>query len=150
MRDVRVTVLAAVVVLAGCGPSEQAVAADREALRQGVASDEQVAAALRPVDDLALGGKPAEAVAQLDEKVRPASQRSVALVKTLSATTPWGQEHRQTLGRLVSDRAASLDRYATALRSNELTAVVTALEEQQGLERRAAALAAAVQAPPAR
>lgn len=149
VRGVQVTVLAIAVAL-GCSSTNQAAeATDRATLRQGVASDEQVVALLRPVDDLALKGKPDEAVARLEADVRPASQRSVALVKTLSAATPWGQGHRQTLGVLVTDRAASIERYAAALRSNELTAVVAALEEQQGLDRRGAALAAAVASPAA-
>ncbi len=140
-----------VAVVAGCGPSEQAVAGDRESLRQGIATDVQVASALRPVDDLALKGKPDEAAAKLEADARPASRRSVEQVRALRAeATPWGQEHRRTLERLVSDRAASLDRYAKALRSNDLTAVVAALEEQQALERRASALLTAVQAPPSR
>ncbi|RYE85818.1 MAG: hypothetical protein EOO75_16515 [Myxococcales bacterium] len=151
MRAVLVTVVTIAAAL-GCSPGGRAAdaeATDRASLRQGVASDEQVVALLRPVDDLALKGKPDEAVARLESEVRPASQRSLALVKTLAATSPWGQGHRQTLGVLVTDRAASLERYAAALRSNDLTAVVAALEEQQGLDRRGAALAAAVQAPAA-
>ena len=143
--------VAAIAVVLGCNSSNLAAeATDRATLQQGVASDVQVAALLGPVDALALGGKPDEAVARLEGEVRPVSQKSVALVKTLSANTPWGQEHRQSLGRLVNDRAGSIEHYATALRSNDLTAVVAALEEQKGLERRAAALAAAVQAPAAR
>lgn len=143
----RVALLGALGWLAGCdrGSAE----ADREALRRGLQSDEQVVEALRAVDDLALKGKPQEAAALLGSGARPASQRSAALVQGLSAGSPWGKERLQELRKLTADRAASLDHYESALRGELIEKVVEALEEQKSLDRRGAALATALGRPAA-
>jgi hypothetical protein len=142
----RLALLGALLVLAGC--DRGSLEADREALRRGLQGDERVAAALRKVDDLAVKGKPQEAAALLAAEVRPASEQSTAQARTLRVGSPWGQERLQELRRLVDDRAASLDRYEAALKSELIERVVTVLEEQKSLDQRGIALAEALGRPP--
>ena len=138
----RLALLGALLALAGC--DRGSLEADREALRRGLQGDERVAAALRKVDDLAVRGKPQEAAALLAAEVRPASEQSMAQVRPLRVGSPWGQERLQELRRLVDDRAASLDRYEAALKSELIERVVTVLEEQKSLDQRGIALAEAL------
>ncbi|MCS6900915.1 MAG: hypothetical protein RMJ98_15130 [Myxococcales bacterium] len=141
----RFVLLGALLVLVGCDRSSPD--ADREVLRRGLQSDERVVEVLRKVDDFAMKGKPQEAAMLLRTEVRPASEQSAALARTLVVRSPWGQERLQDLRRLVDDRAASLDRYEAALTSELIERMVTALEEQKSLDQRGAALAESLGRP---
>lgn len=129
----------------GCNQGSPEV--DREALKRGLQSDERVVAVLHRVDELALKGKPQEASTLLGAEARPASQQSVALVKGLATGSPWGKARLQELQALTADRAASLDRYDTALKGEIIERVVAALEEQKSLDQRGVSLARALSGP---
>jgi hypothetical protein len=139
--------IALCLLLAACrrGPSP---VDDAPALHAALALDQQTSAVLHRADTLTLAGKSAEAATLIEQEGRPKAQAGEAAAGQVATTTAWGQARAKELKKLTHDRAESLTLYSRALAQKDMEMLITALDEQKGLEQRAVALEAALGAPP--
>ncbi len=130
----------ATVAIVACGPSEADHTRDRAAVEKVLAADVSVSGLLRQADGALAAGDREGAVAAVKTKVIPAADANVNAALSLHPTTPWGKARAADLTSLTADRRKSLDGYAAALAGDDGNALLSAIEGQKLIEKRALAL----------
>ena len=124
-------------------------AADEASLRDVIASDKHTGSLLHGVDDLAVKGKPSEAVTKIEREVVPAGEHAKQQAEAFAPRTRWGAERKAELVALVDDRQKATEAYAEALRSKIIQRLVEQMERQTEIERRAIKVEQSVLSVPA-
>ncbi|HEU4535481.1 MAG TPA: hypothetical protein VFS00_15235 [Polyangiaceae bacterium] len=147
-RPARALALALALAAFGCGPPRAQLESDQGLLRGLLGADGKVSGTLHQADR-------AMAIADADEarrlvlrEAKPAADDNVKRAEGAAPATEWGRARGGELRALLRERAASLDEYAAAMGSGDAERVLGALERQQAIERRALALAKALETLP--
>jgi hypothetical protein len=123
---------------AGCAKSESAIRAEERArLEPLVVEDERAARAMSEADHLQRKGDIIGALDTVDTRAKPAIEAGLRIHPTVTVRSDWGRAQHQALGRLLEGRLAQIEPYREAILSNDEQKLVSALEAQVRLDRRA-------------
>lgn len=144
----RVARVGAALVLLGCSKSDIELRADdKTQLVQILAEDTRASAAMSEADVASRQGHTERAIEALATRARPAVDGGLRLASSSTPKTEWGRTQKATLTKLLEDRGEMIGRYSEALASHEESKLLSSLEAQAELERRAVAVAAEVNGP---
>jgi len=150
MRTLAELVMLAALVT-GCSRSEPVVdetaarADDKRALGTIVAIDVRASQAMREADDAALKGDAGAATSVVRTRALPAVEEALRAAEGASMRSAWGRAKKEELTGVLRDRKASMPAYEEAATSGDPEKMLTAVEMQASLERRALAVVAAVE-----
>jgi hypothetical protein len=118
---------------------------DRARLERIVALDVTASQALRAADDAAMKGDAGAAVDQVHARALPALDEALRDAEGPPMKTAWGTQRKDALVGVLKDRKAEMPRYEEAVKSGDPEKMLTAVQAQAAIERRALGAVAAVQ-----
>ena len=124
------------------------LAKDRAALDRIVTADLELDRALKRADDLSAKGDDAAAADALEKRALPRATAALAEARAATTTSAWANDRRAEWLAIAADRAHEIPRYAAALRGDDVSEKLAALEAQAAIQRRAMSAAASVKAGP--
>ena len=139
------------VLLAACSkqvpvPDEAALRAeDKRALEGVVAIDVRASQAMRDADDATRVGDAGAASLAVTSRAVPAVDEALRAAESATMRSEWGKAKRDELAAILRDRKAEMPKYDEAVKSNDPEKMLTAIQAQAAIERRALATVAAVQ-----
>ncbi len=110
---------------------------DREALTKVVAVDMRASAAMRDADEAATKGDAGAALDIVAKRATPAVDEGLGLVDKTAVDTPWGKQKRDALAAVLRDRKKEMPRYEDAVKSGDLDKMLSAMQAQAEIEKRA-------------
>jgi hypothetical protein len=141
--------LALGLMVAACSrstPDEATLRADdKRELERVVALDVRASQAMRDADEATQKGDAGAAAVAVKSRAAPAIDEAIRAAESASLKTEWGRMKRDELLGIFRDRKAELPKYEEAVQSNDPEKMLTAIQAQAGIERRALATVAAVQ-----
>lgn len=141
----------AFVLLAACSrqapaPDEATLRAeDQRALSSVVAIDVRASQAMRDADDATRVGDAGAASLAVTGRAAPAVDEALHAAESATMRSEWGKAKRDELAAILRDRKAEMPKYDEAVKSNDPEKMLTAIQAQAAIERRALATVAAVQ-----
>lgn len=147
----------AVVALSICGlapacskgppPPDEATlrAEDKRELERIVAIDVRASIALREADDATRVGDSGAAASAVKTKAAPAVEEALRAAEGSSMKSTWGKAKRDELLAIFHDRKTEMPKYEEAVAGNDPEKMLSAIQAQAAIERRALATVAAVQ-----
>jgi hypothetical protein len=144
--------LLAVVLLAAAACSRQAPpdeatlrADDKRELERVVLIDVRASQAMRDADDATRVGDSGAASVAVTSRALPAVDEALRTAEGTPMKSEWGKARRAELVGILRDRKAEMPKYDDAVKSNDPDKMLTAIQAQAAIERRALATVAAVQ-----
>ena len=94
---------------------------------------------MHAADDAVAKGDAAKALALLESDAKPAIDEGLRLADSSAVTikTEWGKGKRDQIKKVLVDRKSELPRYTEAVKSNDAEKLLSAIEAQAAIERRA-------------
>jgi hypothetical protein len=146
--------LLALTVSAGCGcskatppaPDEATLRAeDKRELERIVAIDVRASKAMRDADDAARVGDAGAAGLALSSRAAPAVDEALRAAEGATMKSDWGRAKRDELAAIFRDRKSEMPKYEEAVKGDDPEKMLTAIQAQAAIERRALTTVAAVQ-----
>jgi hypothetical protein len=109
-----------------------------------VAEDVRASKAMHTADDAAAKGDATKALALIESDVKPAIEDGLRLADSAPVKTEWGKAKRDAIATVLRDRKNELPRYTEAVKSNDAEKMLSAMEAQAAIERRALAAVAGI------
>ena len=94
---------------------------------------------MHAADDAVAKGDGPRALALIDSDAKPAIEEGLRLADATPMKTEWGKAKREQIQRILVDRKNELPRYTEAVKSNDAEKLLSAIEAQAAIERRALA-----------
>lgn len=124
----------------GCTKSDAELRQDdRQSIEAIAAEDVRASRAMAEADTAARKGDVPGALDAVDNRARPAIEAGLRLASSADPKTEWGRTRRDTFAKLLEDRRAELGPYREAVKSGDAEKLVTAIDAQAKIERRAIA-----------
>jgi hypothetical protein len=139
------------VVLLACSrqqaaPDEATLRADdKRELERVVAIDVRASQAMRDADDATRVGDAGAASLAVTTRALPAVDEALRTAESTTMKSEWGKAKRDELVALFRDRKAEMPKYDEAVKSGDPEKMLTAIQAQAAIERRALVTVAAVQ-----
>jgi hypothetical protein len=99
---------------------------------------------MHAADDAVAKGDGTRALSLIDGEARPAIEAGLRLADGATITTEWGKGKRDAIANVLRDRKNELPRYTEAVKSNDAEKLLSAIEAQAAIERRALAAVAGI------
>jgi hypothetical protein len=99
---------------------------------------------MHAADDAAMNGDATRALALIESDAKPAMDEGLRLADGASVKTEWAKAKRDAIAAVLRDRKNELPRYTEAVKSNEAEKLLSAIEAQAAIERRALAAVAGI------
>jgi hypothetical protein len=80
------------------------------------------------------------ALAVIENEAKPAIDQGLRLAEGAKLETEWGKTKRDAIAKVLRDRKSELPRYTEAVKSNDAEKLLSAIEAQAAIERRALAV----------
>jgi hypothetical protein len=138
-------------LLAACSkpppvPDEATLRAeDRRTLEGVVAIDVRASQAMRDADDATRVGDAGAASLAVTSRAAPAVDEALHAAESATMKSDWGKAKREEMAGILRDRKAEMPKYDEAVKSNDPEKMLTAIQAQAAIERRALVTVAAVQ-----
>jgi hypothetical protein len=139
------------VVLLACSrqqaaPDEATLRADdKRELERVVAIDVRASQAMRDADDATRVGDAGAASLAVTTRALPAVDEALRTAESTTMKSEWGKAKRDELVAIFRDRKAEMPKYDEAVKSGDPEKMLTAIQAQAAIERRALVTVAAVQ-----
>lgn len=139
------------VVLLACSrqqpaPDEATLRAeDKRELERVVAIDVRASQAMRDADDAAQAGDAGAASLAVTGRALPSVDEALRTAEGATMKSTWGKAKRDELVGILRDRKAEMPKYEEAVRTGDAEKMLTAIQAQAAIERRALATVSAVQ-----
>jgi hypothetical protein len=101
--------------------------------------------AMHSADDALAKGDATNALALVESDAKPAIEEGLRLADGATMGTEWGKAKRDAIASVLRDRKSELPRYAEAVKSNDAEKLLSAMEAQAAIERRALAAVAGIE-----
>ena len=92
---------------------------------------------MHSADDAVAKGDAAKALALIESDAKPAIEEGLRLADSAKLETAWGKTRRDGIANVLRDRKNELPRYTEAVKSNDAEKLLSAIEAQAAIERRA-------------
>jgi hypothetical protein len=92
---------------------------------------------MHAADEAVAKGDAARALALIDTEAKPAIEEGLRLADSATIKTEWGKGRRDAIANVLRDRKNELPRYTEAVKSNDAEKMLSAIEAQAAIERRA-------------
>lgn len=141
----------ALALLAACSkeapiPDEATLRAeDKRTLEGVVAIDVRASKAMRDADDATRVGDAGAASLAVTSRAVPAVDEALHAAESATMRSEWGKAKREEMAAILRDRKAEMPKYDEAVKSNDPEKMLTAIQAQAAIERRALVTVAAVQ-----
>lgn len=99
---------------------------------------------MHAADDAVAKGDASRALVLIDTEAKPAIEQGLRLADTTTVQTEWGKAKRDQIQKVLVDRKNELPRYTEAVKSNDAEKLLSAIEAQAAIERRALAAVAGI------
>ena len=127
-------------LFSGCTKSEAELRQDdRATIEAIVVEDVRASRALADADAAARKGDVPAALDAVDHRAEPAIEAGLRLTASADPKTEWGRARRDVFAGILQDRRAELGRYREALKSGDPQKLISAIDAQAKIERRAIA-----------
>jgi hypothetical protein len=113
-------------------------------LSQIIEEDVRASKAMHAVDDAVAKGDAAKALALIESDARPAIDEGLRRADGATLKTEWAKGKRDALATVLRDRKSELPRYTEAVKSRDAEKLLSAIEAQAAIERRALAAVAGI------
>ena len=120
-------------------------AEDKRALEEVVALDVRASQAMREADTATGKGDAGSAADIVSSRARPAVEEALHAAESATMRSEWGKAKREEMAAILRDRKAEMPKYDEAVKSNDPEKMLTAIQAQAAIERRALTTVAAVQ-----
>ena len=120
-------------------------AEDKRALEGIVAIDVRASQAMRDADEATRVGDAGAASLAVKSRAEPAVDEALRAAEGATMRSEWGKAKRDELAAILRDRRAEMPKYDEAVKSNDPEKMLTAIQAQAAIERRALATVSAVQ-----
>ena len=131
---------AGALLFSGCSKSDAELRQeDRAKLERIVEEDLRASKAMADADKAARDGSVPAALEAIDHRARPAIEAGLRLTSSADPKTEWGRARRDTFASILEDRRSELGPYRDAVKSGDAEKLVSAIEAQAKIERRAIA-----------
>jgi len=136
---------------AACGkqptPPDEATlrAEDKRELERVVMIDVRASQAMRDADDATRVGDAGAAATALAGRAAPAVDEALRVAEGATMKSEWGKTKRDELVAILRDRKAEMPKYEEAVKTGDPEKMITAIQAQAAIERRALATVSAVQ-----
>jgi hypothetical protein len=121
-------------------------AEDKRELERVVAIDVRASQALRDADDATRVGDAGAATTLITGRAAPAVDEALRTLPPPEAMkSDWGRGKREELVGILRDRKAEMPKYEDAVKTGDPEKMLTAIQAQAAIERRALATVAAIQ-----
>jgi hypothetical protein len=131
-------------VLTACTTEAQKRDIDKAKLERIVELDQAASNAMKEADDLAIKGNPQGALERLDARAKPSIGDAIRNAENAEMGTPWGKTKRDELLGVIRERSKEMPGYEEAVKSGDAAKLLSAMEAQAGIERRALAAVAGI------
>ena len=118
---------------------------DKRTLEGVVAIDVRASQAMRDADDATRVGDAGAASLAVTSRAEPAVDEALRAAEGATMKSEWGKAKRDELAAILRDRKAEMPKYDEAVKSNDPEKMLTAIQAQAAIERRALATVSAVQ-----
>ena len=150
IRGLRLAVLLALATLAACSkatPPDEATlrADDKRELERVVAIDVRASQAMRDADDATRVGDAGAASTAIASRALPAVDEALRTAEGATMKSDWGRGKRAELVSILRDRKTEMPKYEDAVKTGDPEKMLTAIQAQAAIERRAMVPVAAVQ-----
>ena len=136
---------AGALLFSGCTKSDAELRqADRAKLESIVAEDVRASKAMAAADAAARSGDVRTSLDVVDRRAEPAIEAGLRLTSSADLRTDWGRTRRDAFVSILTDRRSELGPYRDAVKSGDAEKLVSAIEAQAKIERRAIAAIADV------
>ncbi len=127
-------------------PDEASLRAeDKRTLEAVVAIDVRASQAMRDADDATRVGDAGAASLAVTSRAEPAVDEALRAAEGATMKSDWGKAKRDELAAILRDRKAEMPKYDEAVKSNDPEKMLSAIQAQAAIERRALATVSAVQ-----
>lgn len=92
---------------------------------------------MHAADDAVAKNDGAKALALIESDAKPAIEEGLRLADATAMKTEWGKAKREEVRKVLVDRKNELPRYTEAVKSNDAEKLLSAIEAQAAIERRA-------------
>lgn len=99
---------------------------------------------MHSADDAVARHDATKALAVVESEAKPAIEEGLRLVDGATVKTEWGKGKRDAIATVLRDRKRELPRYTEAVKSNDAEKMLSAIEAQAAIERRALAAVAGI------
>jgi hypothetical protein len=153
IRALATLLVCASCALLGGGCSRQQAAPDEATLRaedkreleRVVAIDVRASQAMRDADEATRVGDAGAASLAVTGRAAPAVDEALRTAETTTMKSDWGKAKRDELVAILRDRKAEMPKYDEAVKTGDPEKMLTAIQAQAAIERRALVTVAAVQ-----
>lgn len=94
---------------------------------------------MHAADDAVAKGDGGKALALIESDAKPAIEEGLKRADGATLKTEWGKARRDAIAGVLRDRKNELPRYTEAVKSNDAEKMLSAIEAQAAIERRALA-----------
>jgi hypothetical protein len=127
-------------------PDEATLRADdKRELERVVAIDVRASQAMREADEAAQVGDSGAASLAVTGRALPSIDEALRTAEGATMRSTWGKAKRDELVSILRDRKAEMPKYEEAVRTGDAEKMLTAIQAQAAIERRALATVSAVQ-----
>ena len=120
-------------------------AEDKRELERVVFIDVRASQAMRDADEATRVGDSGAASGAITGRALPAVDEALRTAEGATMKSEWGKVKRDELVGIFRDRKAEMPKYDEAVKSNDPDKMLTAIQAQAAIERRALATVASVQ-----
>jgi hypothetical protein len=99
---------------------------------------------MHAADDAVAKGDATTALALIDSDAKPAIEEGLRVAGSANMKTEWGKTKRDQIQKVLVDRKNELPRYTDAVKSSDTEKLLSAIEAQAAIERRALAAVAGI------
>lgn len=92
---------------------------------------------MHAADDAVAKGDGAKALALIESDAKPAIEEGLKRADAATLKTEWAKGKRDAIAGVLRDRKNELPRYVEAVKSNDAEKLLSAIEAQAAIERRA-------------
>jgi len=144
-RAAAAVAFAGALLFSGCTKSDAELRQDdRARLEAIVAEDVRASKAMAEADTAARNGDARAALDAVDRRAEPAIEAGLRLTSSAEPRTEWGRARRDAFATILADRRSELGPYREAVKTGDVEKLVSAIEAQAKIERRAIAAIAEV------
>jgi hypothetical protein len=127
-------------------PDEASLRADdKRELERVVAIDVRASQAMRDADEATRVGDAGAASLTVTSRAAPAVEEALRVAQVAAMRSEWGKARRDELLAILRERKAEMARYDEAVTTGDPEKLLSAIQAQAAIERRALATVAAVQ-----
>ncbi len=127
-------------------PDETTLRADdKRELERVVAIDVRASQAMRQADEAAQAGDAGAASLAVTSRALPSVDEALRIAEGATMKSAWGKAKRDELVSILRDRKAEMPKYDEAVRTGDAEKMLTVIQAQAAIERRALATVSAVQ-----